>query len=555
MAPALTPASSSSTIFDPVSFRGPSWLEQEARREERRAEQYGGDDPQDPLPKDPLTRVSTLRDETPDPDKVDWDGPHDQENPQNWTVARKWWITALCLLMTVNVSFASSAPAPAGPVIAAQFHEPPEYAYLLTTVYLCGYVIGPSFWGPGSEMFGRRPLFVGTLACYTVLHLGQALAPNMQALLATRFLCGFFAVSPVTNCGGLIFDLWDPAHRGGGMTLIVAGVFIGPVLGPIVGGFITTSYLGWRWVFWIMMIFAGFCTLLALVFVPETYAPVILQEKARRLRRADPEANARLYAEHERADWSVRGVVHRTIYRPVQMLFIEPILLLITLYLSLVYGVLYALFEAFPVIFIEKRGFTVGESGLVFIGVGIGTTVGAASFALLFGHYPALIERWRGFPPPEQRLHGAMVGGVCLVVGCFWLGWTGSYAGVPWYVPALGTIPIGASVSMIFIAFLTYLVDTYLGYTASAFAATTMVRSAAAAAFPLFTTQMFRNLGVNWAGTLIGLLGLLLAPSPFLFYRYGAWIRTKSRFAQCPDLLIAEELKAEAAAAEAGEKA
>ena len=70
-------------------------------------------------------------------------------------------------------------------------------------------------------------------------------------------------------------------------------------------------------------------------------------------------------------------------------------------------------------------------------------------------------------------------------------------------------------------------------YSASALAANTVVRSAVAAAFPLFTTQMFLNLGVNWACTLIGLLMLLFVPAPFLFYKYGHIIREKSKFAPC----------------------
>ena len=102
------------------------------------------------------------------------------------------------------------------------------------------------------------------------------------------------------------------------------------------------SSLGWRWVFWVMMIFAGSCTLLAWVFLPETYAPVLLAWKAERLRKEAPEKNAALYAEHERSDWSVGGILHRTIYRPIQMLLQEPILVLVTVYISLVYGVLYA---------------------------------------------------------------------------------------------------------------------------------------------------------------------------------------------------------------------
>jgi hypothetical protein len=252
-----------------------------------------------------------------------------------------------------------------------------------------------------------------------------------------------------------------------------------------------------------------------------------------------------LYAEHERQDWSLRGVLHRTIYRPFYMLLHEPILVLITVYLSLVYGLLYALFEAYPIIFIIKRHLSVSQTGLTFLGVGIGTTLGAAMNLLLTRHYPRLLKEWRGSPPPEERLWGAMVGAPGLVVGVFWLGWTGEYERVSWAAPAASGIVLGMSVILIFISFLSYLIDTYMMYSASAFAANTIVRSAVGAAFPLFTVQMFTNLGVNWAATLLGLVGLVLAPSPFLFYRFGAKVRRRSRFAPSLDLRIAEERERE----------
>ena len=82
---------------------------------------------------------------------------------------------------------------------------PKEDGYLVTTVFLLGYVVGPLFWGPGSELLGRRPIFLVTMFSYTLLHLGQALAPNIETLLVTRFFGGFFAVAPLTNCGGMCF--------------------------------------------------------------------------------------------------------------------------------------------------------------------------------------------------------------------------------------------------------------------------------------------------------------------------------------------------------------
>ncbi len=64
----------------------------------------------------------------------------------------------------------------------------------------------------------------------------------------------------------------------------------------------TQSYLGWRWVFWVMMIFAALCWVMILLFMPETFAPVLLMRKAKRLRRLDPEGNKELYAPHETSD-------------------------------------------------------------------------------------------------------------------------------------------------------------------------------------------------------------------------------------------------------------
>lgn len=186
----------------------------------------------------------------------------------------------------------------------------------------------------------------------------------------------------------------------------------------------------------------------------------------------DPIKNRDLLAEGE-VKYSVAAFMSQTLSRPFIMLVNEPILIFVTLYMSIVYAVLYArkshvlclryllltttssVFEAFPVIFIGHHGLTISQDGLIFLGVGIGTTLGALSnFWAQNNRYKVLMKEWRGFPPPEQRLYTAAAGGPLLVIGSFWLGWTGAYTAVPWYVPALSTIMIGASISLIFISFL-----------------------------------------------------------------------------------------------------
>ena len=182
--------------------------------------------------------------------------------------------------------------------------------------------------------------------------------------------------------------------------------------------------------------------------------------------------NKDLLAEGE-VKWSPGVLLENTLYRPFKMLTHEPILVLVTLYTSVVYAVLYAcrfhlrhftcvqftttisVFEAFPVIFIDNHGLSTSHCGLIFLGVGIGTTIGAV-FNLWIGGarlgYNALIKKWRGFPPPELRLYGAATGGPLLVIGSFWLGWAGAYKEVPWYVAALSTIPLGMAICLIYIS-------------------------------------------------------------------------------------------------------
>ena len=203
-------------------------------------------------------------------------------------------------------------------------------------------------------------------------------------------------------------------------------------------------------------------------------------------------------------------------------------------------------------IFMDIRHFTIPHDGLVFLGLGIGSVVATLTNIWFLRPYPRLMKEWRGFPPPEERLRSAMVGTPLLAISIFCLGWTGNYESVPWYVPALSTIPLGMGIVLVFMSFLvrstrpslfpyqntmlilfghqSYTVDTYRMYSASAFAANTMVRSLVGAAFPLFTRQMYEGMGVNWASTLIGGIALMLLPIPFLFYKYGPRIRARSKF-------------------------
>jgi len=127
-----------------------------------------------------------------------------------------------------------------------------------------------------------------------------------------------------------------------------------------------------------------------------------------------------------------------------------------------------------------------------------------------------------------------MVAGILFPITMFWFAWSGEYNSVHWIVPTIAGALLGTSILLIFVAYLNYLTDSYLIYAASALAANTVCRSAGGAAAPLFTQYMFNALGVGGGGSLIGGVAVLLAPIPFIFYKYGEGIRKRSKFAPTP---------------------
>lgn len=135
--------------------------------------------------------------------------------------------------------------------------------------------------------------------------------------------------------------------------------FVGPLLGPVVGGFVVDNgSLGWRWTAWITLIMAAFFGLMSIAVVPETFGPLILKRKAQRLRFET--RNWALHAKIEESRTDLNDIITRYLTRPAKMMVMEPILLLLTIYMALIYGTLYLFFEAFPISFQEQRGWNGG---------------------------------------------------------------------------------------------------------------------------------------------------------------------------------------------------
>jgi hypothetical protein len=126
--------------------------------------------------------------------------------------------------------------------------------------------------------------------------------------------------------------------------------------------------------------------------------------------------------------------------------------------------------------------------------------------------------------------------GPFFVLSCFWIGWTAAppHNGTPthWAVPVCAGIPFGIGFLLLFMALLNYLVDAYGFFSASAMAAASSTRSTFGAVLPFAARPMYDRLGVNWACSLLGFIALVLAFVPFVFIRFGPWMRSRSEFCQ-----------------------
>ena len=386
-----------------------------------------------------------------------------------------------------------------------------------------------------SELYGRRlPLVIAAFG-FSVFAVGVAVAKDIQTVMICRFFDGLFGSCPLAVVAAAFADMFNNKTRGLAVAVFSTTVFMGPLLAPFIGGFITTSYLGWRWTEYISAIMGFSAFALITLFFPETYPPVILVNKAQEMRRLTK--NWGIHAKQEEIEVDFKELITKNVSRPMRILFQEPIVLLITLYMSFIYGLLYLFLTAYALVFQGKYGMSEGIGGLCYFGMVAGEIIAFIVVVIQNPSYARKLEANNNIPVPEWRLPISIVGGILFAGGLFWFGWTGFEGDkIPWIVPTLSGLFTGFGIFTIFLALLNYIVDAYLMFAASALAANTFLRSGFGAVFPLFATYMFDGMGIQWASTLLGCVALVLVPLPIAFFLYGKKIRARSHFAPAPDL-------------------
>lgn len=404
---------------------------------------------------------------------VGWDGHDDPQNPKNYSFSSRLVATLLVSALAWVVGAASSINSGVLPQNTAAFGVSDVVGSLVTGIeithsiplidivnknrieaddpsttlglYLLGFAAGSLVSGPLSEILGRNVVYTGSLTLFMIFIMGSALAPNIGAQLAFRFLAGIFGCPPLTCAGGTIADLWNPLEKTIYFPMYAILSFGGPVLGPVIASYIgQTGVLSWRWTAWIILIMSGAILVLIILFQPETYSPLLLKWKGKQLRRIA--GDSRFRSEMDMEKIALFSRIGGALKRQFLITIHEPIILLISLYMTVLYIVLFTFFDGYTYIFTDVHGLSQGLTNIVWVAMYVGISL--ATF-LVFPIY-----RWtkkdftqaaqavNGADPavdlhalddvhtkPEIRLWFAMFGAPAIPISLFWMGWTDFVSG------------------------------------------------------------------------------------------------------------------------------
>lgn len=468
---------------------------------------------------------------------VGFEGDNDVMKPHNWSYTKRMCATVMIAAIAFVVGAASSIDSLAVSKAAQEFGVSEVTEILATGLYLVGFGIGALFAGPFSETVGRNPVYIITLTIYMIFIMASGLARNIQQQLVFRFFAGFFGSTPLTCAGGSISDLWTPMERTFAFPVFANGGFLGPVIGPVMGGFIAQSdVVSWRWVEWTSLIMSGLVLAFVLIFQPETYAPILLKWKAQSLREIT--ADDRFVADVEIHGQPFRKRLAVALHRPLLLTFREPIIVLIMVYLTVIYIVLFTFLDGYNYIFGSIHDTSMGITGLCFLSIAIGLFGASLWVPLLYKwakrDIKAIKERGGSRLPPEFRLWHAMLGAPAIPISLFWMGWT-SYASISLWSPLMAGVLFGYGVLCVFISSYQYIIDSYEIYAASALTSITLVRYVTAGGMTVVGIPFYSNLGVHWTLTILGGISALLVPIPYLLYIYGEKVRALSKYAVVHD--------------------
>lgn len=462
---------------------------------------------------------------------VDWYDTDDRDNPQNWSFHKKNVVLAQILMYTMGVYMGSAIYSPSIPGVMQRFGVEIGAASLGLSMYVLAYGIGPLLFSPLSEIpiIGRNPPYIISYAIFVILLVPTALVDNFAGLVVLRFLQGFFGSPCLATGGATLQDVYSLIKLPYVLSLWAFAATCGPALGPIISGF-SVAAKNWRWSLWEMLWMNGPIFLALFFFLPETSSANILLRRAQRLRKLTGNENLKSQSEIDQANLTPRDIAIEALWRPFQLMLLDPSIAFTAVYTAIIYGIFYSFFEAFPLVYEGMYHFNLGELGLTFLSVTVGVVLALAWYWWYIFYRVEPSIRAHGLGSPERRLIPALIVTFFVPVGLFMFGWTANPK-IHWIVSCIGIVITTIGIFLIIQCIFLYLPLVYPQYAASLFAGNDFTRSALAAGAIHFSYPMFHNLGVDRGISLLAGLTVGCSIGVYVLFFFGEKLRAKSRFA------------------------
>lgn len=477
---------------------------------------------------------------TPDEDSqqiiVTWDGDDDPDNPYNWPLHNKIFFMISICFVTISVYMASAIYTPGIEEIMEEFQISQTVATLPLSLFVVGYGLGTNIFSPLSEnaRYGKTSIYIVTLFIFFLFQIGAAESKNIATLCILRFFGGFFGSPCLATGGASMGDVLHISNLVIGIATWSLAAVCGPSIGPLIGGALINRW-NWRAPFWFMAILSGSSFLILGFLLPESYGKTLLYRKAIRLRALTGNENITSEGELELKGRTSREIMLDIIWRPIEVMIFEPVVLLINIYIALVYSIMYVWFEAFPMLYTQVYHFTIVEMGAAFLSICIGIVIGAAFYIPIIRRQFTLPFKAGKPIAPEVFLPMAIIGSILMPCGLIIFAWTSSPK-VHWIGSLFGAGIFAGGAFLVFQTLFNYLSFSFTRYLASVFASNNLMRSNTAAFFPIIGKFLFGNLStpnypVAWGTMILAFISMAMILIPVLFYLNGPKLRARSKYA------------------------
>ncbi|KAE8146557.1 major facilitator superfamily domain-containing protein [Aspergillus avenaceus] len=433
----------------------------------------------------------------------------DAEQYKRFSPARKIAIVSILSYCAFLAPISSTAILAAVPEISKTYSTTGDVINASNALYLTSMGLASLFWGPLSQVWGRRPIFVTSGVLFFLFTVATALSPNLPTYFIFRFFTAFQGTSFLVVGSSAIGDVYEPRSRASAMVWLLSGSMTGPAVGPFLGGVIVT-FRPWRTIFWLLSAMSGFAALMLLLFFPETIHS-----------KTGGELAGQSLPRQTKLLWERISPV-----RVIGLIFTYPNIFITGLTAGALVWNQYALLT--PIRFVLNPRFHLDspiEAGLFFLAPGAGylagTFVGGRWADYFVRKY---IKQRNGLRIPEDRLRSCLPFVIVLTPGCILVyGWTldQEVGGIP--VPVIAMFLQGVAQLFCFPSINTYCLDVMheQGRGAEVIAGNYLFRYIFAALGTGVVLPAIKAMGVGWFNTISALFLVLAGGTIWLTAEYG----------------------------------